>query len=368
MLKTGPALKPTDKPTKSFEGKGKRASGRASIGTVRTKQQAVIDQQASDLLSMKAPEYDAVYQSTPTKTKVDLNFDLDEFMKSIEDKTPRKLIKSLKQVPPFPEAQGIAQNYASSTLKAAAKRAIKRNTISSMKAKEILGTMTPSTTISDTMRRPVSSARQQIQSYAEGIAEQEETRRRRDKALYKIKVQDPAAARIQAQIRRHHELDKSIPARVERMTNELTRSEGNINQLIQQGQQVRNNIRGKRASTIQAAIRRIQPQLQYRTQRIEGQITRLENRMEQHRAAPRMQAAARASTIKSQKLLYENRSRNPQTPEAVRNAQENIDLMDQITMRMSTRGRPRIRNVEGDTGSMVSTASTVVKGAAPKKK
>ena len=63
-----------------------------------------------------------------------------------------------------------------------------------------------------------------------------------------------------------HELDKSIDARVQRMENELTRSEGNINQLVQQGQDIMKNIKGKRASTIQAALRRRQAQQQLRSQ------------------------------------------------------------------------------------------------------
>lgn len=81
-----------------------------------------------------------------------------------------------------------------------------------------------------------------------------------------IMKQSKAASKIQSAIRKRnarHESDKSLDARVQRMTDDLTRSQGNMNQLLQQGQDITKNIKGKRASTIQAAIRRRTPQQQF---------------------------------------------------------------------------------------------------------
>ena len=368
VFKTGPKI---DEPQfKPFEGPGRRASGRGSIGTATRKKQEILTQasikklnedaagltkqkqtliqkrdkaaqQASDLLDMTAPQYDSSYDSPwnvktlvphaneiieerrpgpPIKSKYEgsphkkLYENMDDFLKQLDKDVlnPKKL--RLSNATPVKEAKAIAQNGASKRIQNAIRGKLAKNAML-------------------------------------------------DKMILK---QSKAATRIQSAIRNRnarHELDKSVTARVQRMTDELRRSEGNMNQALQEGQNTVKSVKDKRASTIQAAIRRRQPQQQFRAQQnIATQVGAQTKRILTNKAQIKRFETEISDIDKPATRAATTQRRNERRP--IVETGLNILRRNQIKQ---AEGRPRTRSgaiVENE--SMKSTASTIAKG--PKKK
>ena len=173
------------------------------------------------------------------------------------------------------------------------------------RAQQILQTVQPSTSLSTSARTPprprsapvrrTSAIANQATDRIMDNMERQLTRIENNIAAVRpsTAVQRGAATRIQSAIRNRnarHELDKSVTARVKRMENDL---------------------RG------------------------------VENTMSYIRPSTAIQNAARKSLKKSQDTMSEQRTRRQPTTQAITNAQENINLMDQVIIKKSKSGRPR---------------------------
>ena len=105
--------------------------------------------------------------------------------------------------------------------------------------------------------------------------------------------------------------------------------------------------RSKAATKIQSAIRNknarheLDKSVTARVQRMENDLRGVENTMAYIRPSTTIQNAARKSLKKSQDIMSEQRTRRQPTAQAITNAQENINLMDQVIIKKSKSGRPR---------------------------
>ena len=78
-----------------------------------------------------------------------------------------------------------------------------------------------------------------------------------------------------------------------------------------------------------------------RVQRMTDDLRGVENTMAYIRPCTATQKAARKSLKKSQDIMSEQRTRRQPTAQAITNAQENINLMDQVIIKKGKTGRPR---------------------------
>ena len=105
--------------------------------------------------------------------------------------------------------------------------------------------------------------------------------------------------------------------------------------------------RSNAATKIQSAVRNrnarheLDKNIDARIQRGETDVRGLENTMAYIRPSTTIQNAARKSLKKSQDIMSEQRTRRQPTAQAITNAQENINLMDQVIIKKGKSGRPR---------------------------